>query len=332
MSTRTHFIVWIILLAGCIDDAPRDNPLDPLSPGSEKRGTMSGRVIVAHQTTGIEGVAVSRLGSESLALTDALGYFSFEDLKEGVHTFVCTKENFTNDTFQVEIRTGLELYAVWELNSAPAVVSQKIMTRKVDVYFPNPQYFVDIIAEMSDPNGFNEIDSVWFVVEDTLIFPMSQSFGTKNFIATVFRNQFPTNTIDWLIGKSLHIVSRDTNNAVNTGEAFTATRVIEQTATLLYPTSLNNDTTNAFPEFRWSQPPDVLFYYTYTFSLSRITPGAPVIVWTKEGISSIDLTLQYPSDGSVDSLQQGATYVWSISVVDEFGNYARSKESSFVVK
>ncbi|MBI2429158.1 MAG: hypothetical protein HYV29_10255 [Ignavibacteriales bacterium] len=330
MNARYQFFVCIVLLAGCIDDAPHDNPLDPSSPAYVRVGSMTGVITIANQSTAIAGATITDLDENILVRSDTFGYFVFNHLSSGTHTFVCTKENFTNDTFRVDIQDRASTHVVRGLNGAPVVVSQNILARKIDQYFPSPQYFVEVTAEVIDPNSSLDLDSVWFSVVDTLRFPLAPIPGTNNFITTIYKNKLPTNTIQWLVGKPLYIVSRDDNGAVNIGSPFFVTRVIEQTANPLYPSSLNNDTTTVFPEFRWD-PPDVTFNYSYTLSLSRIDGGTQTIVWMKEGISSIDQSLQYPNDGSVDSLQQG-THVWSISVVDDFGNYARSKESSFVVK
>jgi len=43
------------------------------------------------------------------------------------------------------------------------------------------------------------------------------------------------------------------------------------------------------------------------------------------------LQLRYPADSSGLTLLPG-NYIWTISVVDDFGNYSRSKEASFVVQ
>jgi hypothetical protein len=58
--------------------------------------------------------------------------------------------------------------------------------------------------------------------------------------------------------------------------------------------------------------------------------GIPVPVWSIEGIDSFYEQFSYPV-GSAPVLTPGP-YAWSISVVDEFGNYARSKESAFFVQ
>ncbi|MDD8017516.1 MAG: hypothetical protein PHP42_04015 [Bacteroidota bacterium] len=319
------------MMIGCIDDVPHDNPLDPLSPSFKKIGSLSGHVIIANQTTGVAGADISAIDDGISVTTDSLGNFSFVQLSTGTHRFVCTKQNFSNDTFSVNIQSGVSSQVLRSLNGAPIVLSQKILTRKIDQYFPSPEYFVEIAANVTDPNGFNDLVTVWFAA-DTLRFPMSYSPTSRNFEATLLKSNFPTNTIQWLVGKPLHIISRDTNNAVNISDPFFVTRVIENGATPTDPSPFNNDTIKISPfSFNWT-PPNVTFNYTYTLTVSRIiNAGIQSVVWTNSGIHSLTQTQQYPPDGSTPLLQPG-NYVWTISVVDDFGNYARSKESSFVVQ
>ena len=326
---RTVFVIsfcaWF--LTGCVGEAPRDNPSDPLSPSFKEEGSLSGRVIVENQSTGIAGVTVTELSDSISVLTDSAGYFSFGTLSEGSHQFVCTKSNFANDTFTVTIASGKNVNVVRQLNGAPVVLMQSILTRKIDQYFPSPQYFVDISAAVTDPNGVADLDSVWFKV-DTLKYPLSYSVDSKTFITTIYKYDIPTNTIQWLVGKPLTIVSKDVHGAVSTGDPFYITRVIENEATPISPAPANSDTVSVDSlTFTWS-PPNVTFNYSYTITVYRVDGGTKTLAWTYENLDSYYEELRYSDNGSIVA----GNHVWTISVVDEFGNYARSKESSFVVK
>lgn len=329
MLVRYIVIGMVLFISGCVNDAPRDNPLDPLSGSYTGKGQLSGRVIVANQSTGIAGAIIAHSGTALFTVSDSAGYFVFNDLTAGLHRFMCTIDNFTADTFDVEIRTEQTTNIVRAMNGAPVILSSSILTSKIDQYFPSPQYFVDIAAEVTDPNSIAELDSVWFGV-DTLRFPTSYSVGTKKFIATIYKYQLPTNTIQWLVGRPLRIIARDTKNAIGTGEIFYVTRVIENTATPSYPSSFNNDTTGTMPVFKWA-PPDVTFNFSYSLYLSRIDGGVPTQIWSISEINSFYEEYAYPGTAGGPALTAG-NYLWSVSVVDDFGNVARSKESSFVIK
>ena len=323
------FLSFVLLLAGCIGEAPRDNPLDPLSTMYSGNIALKGRVLLANQTAGVSGANVSSLEDGVGVLTDSSGYFSFLRLSLGAQTIVCAKNSCVADTQRIVLRADEPQQLSFALNGLPGIPFTRILTRKIDQYFPSPQYFVDIAATVTDPNGVSDLDtSVWFSV-DTLLYPMTYSITTKNFEVTLYKYDFPTNTIDWLVGKSLKIIATDIHGASGLSAPFAVTRIIENEAIPTYPSSLNNDTTRADSlVFRWN-PPDVTFNYSYSIVLSRVDAGTRTVVWTLTGLSSFFQEVSYPT--SAPALLSG-NYVWTIAVVDDFGNYARSKESSFVIK
>ncbi|MDP1677306.1 MAG: carboxypeptidase-like regulatory domain-containing protein [Bacteroidota bacterium] len=322
------YLFIILLLNGCVSDAPRDNPLDPQAPGFAKKGSLTGRLLVANVLSGIDEATVTSTADNISVQTDALGYFSFPWLSSGKQTFICTKENFTADTFSVSIQTGQKTEIFRNLNGAPVTVSSKIITRKIDQFWPATIYSVDIIAEVIDPNSGGDLDSVWFNV-DSMMFPLSEPSGTsKYFTRTLDKGDFPTNTIDFLRGRKLYIISRDENKAINKSESFSITNIIEDAAEPVSP--INNATVKADSiSFHWSQP-IVQFNYTYTIIISRIISGIPTLVQTYTNVNSF--YQDYPIDGSMLSFQDKGVYVWAVAIVDDFGNYSRSKEYSFTVE
>ena len=324
--------LFAVLLYGC-KDAPHDNPLDPSSPEYSKTTSVTGHVLLLDVNSGLASAEVYSIEDSVTVLSDANGYFSFEHLNVGNQTLVCTKENFVTDTQRIILQSRTSTDVVFYMNGAPYVLSQNIFTRKVDQYYPGPQYFVDITASVTDPNGITDVDSVWFAV-DTLLYQMEYSPTTQQFETTLFNYNFPTNTIQWLVNKPLRIRSKDHRNAVNFSIPFYVSRIIENTATPEYPTTNTltqiQDTTSTAPVFHWN-PPDVTFNYTYTLILARVESNVQTVVWTYAQLNSSTLQLSYSMNNISDTLSSGE-YAWTISVVDDFGNYSRSKEASFIVR
>ncbi len=322
------FLLFLTLLNGCIDDAPRDNPLDPQASGYIKKGSVSGRIVIANVSVGIAGATITSKTENISVQTDALGYFNFPSLSTGVHTFVCSKMNFATDTFSVIIQNEQTTEIIRGLNGAPVTTFKQILTRKIDQYFPGPQYFVEVSAVVSDPNGIADLDSVWLGVVDTLRYPLTYSVASKTFIATIYKYDIPSNTIQWLVGKPLSIISKDIHNAVNASDAFYVTRVIENEATPISPSPFIDPSVSADTViFKWS-PPNVTYNYSYTLTVSRVESGTQSTAWIYPGLNSFNEEKKY--DGST-KLTSG-NYVWTITMVDDFGNYGRSKESAFSVK
>jgi hypothetical protein len=322
----------LTLISGC-KDAPRDNPLDPSSPQYTNTASVKGRILLLNQNSSIALASISSLEDGVSVSSDADGKYSFNNLTVGIQTLVCTKENFIPDTQLVILQSRTTKEVLFELNGAPYVLTQNILTRKIDQYYPSTQYFVEVAASVSDPNGLVDVDSVWFAV-DTLLFPMDYSVSTKQFQSTIYKYDLPTNTIQWLVNRPLRIRSKDRSNAVNLSTAFYVSRIIENLATPMYPTisttTLQMDTTGSTPLLQWL-PPTVTFNYTYALTLSRVVSNIRTLLWTYTKLNSSSMQLQFPADTSGLTLSAG-DYVWTISVVDDFGNYSRSKEAPFVVQ
>jgi hypothetical protein len=321
-------IVFLFLALDCAD-APRDNPLDPFSPGYVSEATLSGTVLLKNQGTPISLAQVRVLEDGISVMSDSTGHFSFPRLSTGSLTVVCSRAGFTPDTQRVTLTNRATQSLTFLLNGAPIVLLQSILTHKIDQYYPSAQYYVDVSADVTDPNGITDLDSVSFAVS-TYSFPMSYDPTAKQFQARIFKYDFPTNTIEWLVGRPLHIVSKDLSGALDTSAAFYVYRIIETGATPLYPSSFNNDTTGGTPLLKWLLSTDT-FTYSYTLTISRVDAGTQTVVWEVANVNSLLAQYQYPTDGSVAPLPAW-NYVWYVTVVDEFGNSCRSKESSFVVQ
>jgi hypothetical protein len=344
MRQYSYYILLFSLafFYGC-HDAPHDNPLDPQSPGFISTAGVMGTVTVLNQNTPLVSAMITSKEDGISTISDASGSFSFNHLTIGTQTLICSKFNYTSDTQHIVLQTQTTPRIHFTLNGAPYAVSQNIYTRKIDQYYPSPQYFVDITTSVSDPNGITDIDSVWFAVtnpsggfigSDMLLFPMIYDVSSRLFKTTIYKYDLPSNTIQWLVNKPLQIRSRDFQSAISYSFPFFISRVIEDAAVPTYPamntTTLAKDTTGSTPLLKWS-PPDVTFNYTYSLTISRTTSGIRNEVWSTTQVSSLNNEFQFPGDNGGKSLESG-DYVWTISIVDDFGNYSRSKEASFVVK
>lgn len=322
-------ILSLIIAAGACSDAPRENPFDPLSPSFRNVAALSGLVIVRNLGTGISRATVACLGQGIIAETDVNGYFSFPQVGAGSVTLVCSREGFVPDSQRVHLEPGESLQTSFSLNGMPVVSDQRIVTHKYDQYYPSPQYFVDLMASVTDPNGIADIDSVWFRV-DTLSFPMLYSISSRQFETSIHKYDLPTNSIQWLVGKALVILSKDREGAVGSSAPFHVTRIIEDAPTPTYPTSINNDTTGPQPILKWTSP-NLTFSYSYTVEIARVDAGAETNLWTRTAVSSLLSQIQFTVDNNGKSLAPG-DYVWRVSVVDDFGNSSRSKGANFAVK
>lgn len=343
MKKCVYYIIifLVVFFYGC-QDAPRDNPLDPSSPQYIATSSLTGTVSIMNQSAPLPFATITSIEDGVSTISNTLGVFSFERLTIGTQTLVCTKSNYTPDT----IRTILSLQTTqvhFNLNGAPYVVSQKICSRKIDQYYPNPKYFINVSASVADPNGINDIDSVWFFIAypstvslaaDTFFYPMTYDISARLFQGTIYNDALPTKKIQWLVGKPLQIKSRDSHKAINYSTPFYVSRIIENIANPLYPTTNPStsikDTTGPTPLLHWSSPGVTGYNYTYSITISQIISGVHNDIGTYSNIASINNAFQFPGDNSGAILDPG-DYVWTITVIDDLGNYSRSKEASFYV-
>ena len=312
----------LFFLAGCAPDAPHDNALDPASPQFSPTGSLSGRIISKKTpTTGIASALVVLLPSNTATIGDSSGYFSFAKIYPGSVALAIQKSGFLSDTVSVTITNGSSVQQTIVLDQFPSIASMKVLTQKIDQWWPGPIYSASFSAIVSDPDGIDDVDSVWLKV-DGLQIAMEYSLAAKNFQLTLFAEDLPSNNLEWLIGKLLTIAARDRNYALANSDPFYVTRIIEQEGSPSYPAQ---DTVSGTPEFRWS-PPAVAFTYTYTVTVVRTDAGVQTIVATQKLIDPHQYAWQ-----CIQILEQG-TYFWTLAVVDEFGNISQSKQSSFVVR
>ena len=312
----------ILIIGGCSFDAPHDNPLDPESPKYTGAGSISGKVALLNfPAIGIASVRLSTIPATVDVISDSSGFFQFPANPAGEYTLIAVKDLYSSDSTHIALTAGERVTVNLFLNASPQIFTTKILTRKIDRWWPNPAYSAVVTAVVGDPNGVADIDSVWMRV-DSLFYPMTYSVDARVFQLSLNSYEIPSNNIEWLVGKPLTIVARDQRKAHGTCTPFFVSRVIEQGATPEYPKFL--DTTSGSPVFRWTSP-DVRFFYSYTLNVVRVDAGTQVQIWKQDNIENYLLSYPYPS-----MLEKG-NYSWTIAVVDEYGNFSQSKESSFVV-
>lgn len=322
---RSRVLTYATLLAGtvlsCAPDAPHDNPLDPLSTGFSNSGTVRGSVVLmSDPRIGIPSAQVMVAPSGPAYLSDASGGFVITDLPAGSATVIASKAGFLADTVTFAVLAGGSLPLEIRLDAIPVITQERIVSKKLDEYFPGPTYMAQISADVGDPDGLADLDSVWSVIEDLWV-PMTYSPATRLFEATVFDSDLPTNNLQWLVGKELRIVARDRPNGLAEAGNLFLTRIIEESASPLSPAS--GDTTGPSPMLRWSPAP-VTFFHTLTLEIIRQDAGTQTPIWSQTLVDAGLQELQYPG-----SLTPGS-YFWTVAVVDEFGNMCRSKPSSFL--
>ncbi len=311
-----------LIISGCAPDAPHDNPLDPSSPNYNATGILTGKVLsLSPPYAGISGalVTIEQTGEARSTVSD--GSFEFKTVPSGNVTLIVNKSAYLSDTLNLTVEVGKSYDEEIHIDALPQVSNAQVVTSKIDQWWPGPVYSALVTADVTDPDGIGDIDSIYVQV-DSLSFPLNYSVSNKDFEATIDATQLPNQDLQWLVGKDLTVFAVDKAGGVGKSTGFYISRVIEPEAIPTAPASL--DTTTATPVFNWN-PPTVSYNYTYQLQVVSLAGGTQTVVWSVSGLSSSEVSYTYPG------VLQSGTYFWTVEVVDDFGNSSRSKEASFVV-
>jgi len=310
------------MIKSCVPDAPHDNPLDPDSPAFTNSGEVAGRVTSFYEPyIGIPGALV-QVGPYGIAAwTKAGGAFSVAGIPSGNVSIIVSGAGYLSDTVEASVSAGRTVNVDVHLDALPVVSSCKVVTRKIDQWWPGPVYSALVSGLVTDPDGPGDLAAVTLQV-DTARFAMTYVIESQAYQVTVNASALPQGNLEWLVGKTFSVVARDKPGGTTMGKGFQITRIIQDAPVPIFPTAL--DTATASPEFIWVRP-SLPFSYTYKLELFRLDLGLPSLIWSISNLSAAVTQYRYP-----DRLSAGL-FFWTISVVDEFGNLSRSKEASFLV-
>ncbi|MFZ5516697.1 MAG: carboxypeptidase-like regulatory domain-containing protein [Candidatus Zhuqueibacterota bacterium] len=316
----------ILLFFSCFGNAERDNPLDPQSGQYQNLGHVRGAVYSYY-------APYKPLASVNLTLgpgayttaTDQSGSFLFPGVSPGDYSLIAALEGYSSDTVHVAIQSGETEQVQFNLDGLPELQSIQLTTGVINLWWPTePSQLVDCQVAMSDPDGYADIQSVQILIPDI-------SFAdTLEITATVglFQNKFYCpdlliKSIHELIGKPIHILAQDNVGQKQQFGPHQLVRVVDTEPLIVAPQG--KVVLGSLPTFTWSSV-SLPYPFAFTIEIFRIIDqGYDTKVMTIGDIPSGNdhYTIQSPlSNGS---------YYWTIAIVDEYGNWNRSKPATFDV-
>lgn len=317
-------------LAGCLGEAPHENPLDPLSDAFRDAGAVEGTV------TGIyppfEGRPDVRVvlvplagGAEVATRTGSDGGFRVEAVPSGRYAVIAAGEGFraTSDTVTVEV--GRTAEATLPLDALPVVMSQEARTVHIERWVPDvPVFRLEVDAAVTDPDRPDDVASVALVVEELGFRAPMEPTGPGTYAVTLDDDALPGGQVQSLLGRPLRIEATDQLGNAALGPPLALVRVIEQTPLTASPQGFVFVTENP-PVLTW-RAAQLPFAFTYRVDLWLVDPaGIPNLVLSRDQIAPSTLSFAVP-----DALAAG-DYFWTVWVVDAAGNRSRSKEAGFRV-
>lgn len=306
-------------ITGCLDKAPHDNPLDPENnPGY----SISGAVLTFYQPRKPIPHALIELQPLNLVtVCDDQGRFEFNRLESDTFLIRCSANGYSPDSVKVILKRSQQVEFL--LDGLPRFENIRITAHKRSHWFPlEPDYFLDVEAEISDPDGVNDIQTVLCrIPEAAFTDTLLPTLEAGRFFSRMMASDMPVQSVHALIGKEIEFEARDNFGKSSFSRPHYITRIIEFTpilkAPIDYPT-IKGDTLS----FSW-EPVYLPYSFSFSIEISRISLGIPVKIEEIEEINSGQTAYIY------ENTLNAGDYFWVLKIVDEFGNTSASKEGSF---
>ncbi len=316
-----------VFLLQCLPDAPRVNALDPIH--ADNRTTISGKVQQLDGVTPIEGASLMLQPGDLLTRSDANGDYFFE-ITDGDGSFMlsCTANSYSGDTLALNLDRGEAAVADFSLNALPRFQRTSLLSdNEASFQFQLGRRYLNISAQVNDPDGANSIQTVWcewpeFGIRDTLRWaPMENAY-----VSRPRESQLGVETLGALVGKPAFFYAEDQQGSIGISEAQTLRRVIW---TIPIGDGPIEDTTQPF-DFQWTRPDTIggtRFPLTYTI---EIYIDSPVFFPPEDVISGLPVETTSVTYNN-PALQAGESYFWVLYFVDEFGNRSRSLQNGLII-
>ena len=320
-------VVGLVFATGCLEDAGHGNPLDPMSENFEEVGTLNGHVTSFYAPyQNLDGVEVRLTPGPFVALTNAQGRFAFRRIPVDTYVVQALKEGFAVATDTVAVPLGPPVETTLRLDGLPSLVDLSTATVHISRWWPPPLdlFRLEVSAQITDPDGVADVEEVFLEIPALGFSTTLQSGGEPGrFTQSIPEASFPTGALQALMGRPFRLRLRDRAGFEHMTDPWTLVRVIEETPVAVDPQGLAvlSDPT---PVLTWER---VRLPYPFTFQVEIIRQEANVQV--RERL----LTGLPPESTSVQVAAPLApgSYLWTVSIVDEFGNRSGSKEVGFII-
>ena len=318
LALLTGLFLW-----ACLDDVPRDNPLDPALGNHNFLLNGTVQTYYAPRSPIADALVWLEPGTH-ITRTAADGSFRIENIAAGRYTVYCSAEGYASDSVQVNITANKQLN--FNLNGLPRFVSRAVTTHHIARWFPlNDVYYLETTAQVTDADGLADIKQViceipYSAFRDTL----DPELNAGHFKKTFFTQDLNINSLHELLGQPVYFIAEDNPGAQLRTEGVYAARILEKTAALTSPVELQAVPADSI-HFRWEWNPPA-FDHTLKIDVYAINAGIVTSVKTIDDIPAGYTDWLYRSD-----LPAG-DYFWTVTIRDAFGNTSQSKEQVFQIQ
>lgn len=317
-----------MFLFSCTSPAEHRNPLDPESPGFSANGVITGIVTGYYQPfRPLANVEVRLSPQPVLTFTNEKGEFSFGDLPPRDYEIAARLPGYAAETLAVSVPPRQSVAATIRLNGLPKVDAVAITTARVASQPDSTSFFLEIAATASDPDGANDVRRLTLMASDFAFSDTLAPVGRTGVWQRRFRaDELPNVPLPAWAGHALHISVEDFLRQQTTAGPFFISRVIQEAPETIAPVA--DTVIKRTPlRFIWKINP-AAYPHTHEVEIFRIDAGFPSFFAAIRRIAAGSNNAVYPGG----LLPPSGQYFWTVKIVDEFGNWSRSKEAAFRVQ
>lgn len=326
-KTAALTVACVFVATSCFNDAERDNPLDPKSDLYQGLGELQGSVYTYYAPfQPIAGARVTLLPGLHNALTNASGQFDLINITPGDYHVTVVFDGYAPDTAAIHIEPNKISSLQFNLDGLPRLERVTITAgTEHNYYLADPDHYLSCKAEVTDPDGWADIARVTMMMpqfdfRDQL--EISQLVGVYQ--GSYPERDLPVQNIEALLGEAFYLEICDKPGNARTFGPYFLARIISEQPIATSPVS--NAPITGKPAFKWQEiaPP-----FAFTFKIEIYLIHANQIIFPPRKTIS-DLSPEIFSYQSNEFLEVGQ-YLWTISIVDKWGNWSRSTPATFQV-
>jgi hypothetical protein len=322
-------LAWLlaILSSSCTAPVEHSNPLDPQSPAFSEAASISGTVTTSYQPfRPLENVEMRLLPGLKIALTNRRGEFGFSDLRAADYKIHAVFAGYASDTLAVSVKQRESATVTMRLKGLPRIDSVKVVTARIASQADSAFFFLEVKAFAGDPDGVADIKRLTLIARD-FAFTDTLTLVDRNGVwqRRFGQDELPNVSLFAWLGHPLHIRAEDFLRQQTMAGPFFISRVMQETPETIAP--IDSVVKRSPLRFIWRNNP-VVYPHTQEVEIFRIVAGFPGFYAAIRRISAGTTNAVFP--GGV--LPPAGNYFWTIKIVDEFGNWSRSKEAAFRVE
>jgi hypothetical protein len=319
----------LVCLLSCTD-AERLNPLDPDSPVRANSGSLVTEVKTYYAPhLPISDVFIRLQPATHAGNTDMGGRLIFESIEAGSYLLQVTKPGFAVAEDSVVVNPGRETNAQINLDALPTVESLSVNSARIRRRYPDQDLILfEVRTQITDPDGFNDISAVMVEIPDIgFVDTLNVNGVPGSFSVRVSDAVLPGRNLQLVLGHQIFVRAVDLVGFEAISSPVFLPRIIDK---LYVPVTFSPgeqevvDAQNIV--LTWQPPMDVApFPYTFRVEVFLFAFGLNTEVWRQADIPANEMSMLLPVE------LPPAFYFWTISIVDEFGNWSRSLEATFQV-